>query len=135
MKPLRKAINGVQRQYPQLCKNGFCESNGALANPERRRELRWDDFEQQVQDTITYVAACGLGGWSDNYGLKHKAERFCGRYVSPGAAIVAMLILGHEPCIDASGRGPNCTFKHQHRRRDRSVHRAYRGERYRGGLC
>lgn len=125
MTALRDAISAIAAQHPELCAAGWpCVRRGYSAEEFARQ--RWEmltaAFEQQVLDTIVDVGSLAPKALG-SYGLKHRVEARCGRYVSSGAAIVAMLLLGFEVVRGANDL--HCRFR---RPRTIAPHLSYRGD-------
>jgi len=108
------AIAAVIEQHPDLSQEGWRFAPGG---EQGREQMLTADFERQVMDTIVDVGSRAPRGLTP-YALKHRVEARCGRYVSTGAAIVAMLVLGYQPRADRLGF---------HRPRQIEPHPAYRG--------
>jgi hypothetical protein len=110
--PLRVAIDAIAAQHPNLSPEGWHFGLG-VEQKERcrvaRRAISSADFERQVLDVIVDVGS-RRHGTLGSYGLKHRVEARCGRPVTSGAAIVAMLILGYEAAHTVGDR-LQCRFR------------------------
>lgn len=120
---LRAAIAAIARDNPDLCSRGWYSPRERhhLSDFEKYRgELLTDDFARQVVDSLVDLAS--KRPRTGSYGQKHRTEARCGRYVSNGAAIVALCLSGYRIMRDWGG--PNCTYS---RPREIEPHQAFRG--------
>ena len=112
------AIAKIAGDYPDLSAYGFrfasrlgWNENDSFAK--HRAVMAKEDFADQVNTAVAYLAENGLGKHG-SYALKHRCERWGDRvglrsYVSNGAAIVAAIMMGYMPVIEANS--PNCLFR------------------------
>lgn len=83
----------VLNQNPELTRFGF----QAAAPGADRLYLCTPGALAQVEACLVWLVDHELPPRVGSYRLKHIIERWCGHYISNGAAIVAMLITGHTP--------------------------------------
>lgn len=122
---LAKAIARIADHHPNLSASGFAV-DGGINTPEGdkfaedRAFMFTDVFAEQVRVCLEAFPQKKDGGWAilkrTSYGLKHAVEYFRGhhRWVSEGAAIVALMMLGYQPRGIENHK--SCGFKKETRR-------------------
>ena len=86
---LEQALVGVQAEYPDLTRGGLNEAPG--------RETLTEAVDE-IKAAIRYMDMCreSKGREANSYGMKHRAERWAGRYIANGSMIAAALVMGAE---------------------------------------
>ena len=86
---LERMLTAVQTEYPDLTRGGLnnAPSEGPLA-----------DAVEEVVAAVKYMVLCAESSNKEigSYGMKHRAERWAGRYIANGSMIAAALMAGAE---------------------------------------
>ncbi|MBO0407071.1 hypothetical protein [Aeromonas hydrophila] len=94
----------VLNRNPELAHFGF----QAGAKDDERRHLCTSDAQVQIAACLRWLSDHSIPPRVGSYRLKHIIERWAGRYISNGACIVAMLIIGQSHLRSVGST--NCTF-------------------------